>query len=271
MLGTEPISKKLVFWVALAVQESCEHNQVNSKMKIKIIVPINNDIFNKEIEQAVQSFKAPDMEVDVENIDNGTKSIESRYDISINTPYVIEKAQQAVADHFDGIFITDMDMCGAEVVRELVDIPVIGGFRASAYTAMMIAQKFSIVTVLDNVIAMQIEHVRAFGIEPNFASIRAINIPVTGLTDKKTAIAKVYEESIKAIEEDGAQSIIFGCTGMIGIAQPVAQLLAAYGKPAPVIDPTFAALSYLELLIRNQLSQSRLTYFVPPDYTPPSL
>ncbi len=238
-------------------------------MKIKIIVPINNDIFNKEIREAAAAVTAPDMMVDVENIDRGTKCIESRYDIAVNTPFVVRKAQEAVRDGFEGIFVTDMDMCGVEVVRELIDIPVIGGFRASAFTAMMVAQKFSIVTVLNNVIPMQIEHIRAFGIEPNFASIRSIDIPVTELIDKKTAIAKVCEESVKAIDEDGAQAIIFGCTGMLGVAQPVAKLLADYGKPAPVIDPTLAAISYLELLIRNKLSQSRLTYYTPPNYQPP--
>lgn len=238
-------------------------------MKIKIIVPINNDIFNKEIEQAAQQVKAPDMDIDVENIDGGTKCIESRYDISVNTPYVIEKAQKAVAEHFDGIFITDMDMCGAEVVRELIDIPVIGGFRASAYTAMMIAQKFSIVTVLDNVIAMQIEHVRAFGIEQNFASIYSIDIPVTSLTDKEKVIEEVFQKSYQAIKSDGAQAIIFGCTGMLGVAQEVGKRLKEIGEPAPVVDPTWAAISYLELMIRNQLSQSRLTYFTPPNYVPP--
>ncbi|NEQ77287.1 MAG: hypothetical protein F6K23_32355 [Okeania sp. SIO2C9] len=50
-------------------------------MKIKIIVPINNSDFNDEIAQAVEPVLTPDMTVDVENISEGTRSIESRYDI----------------------------------------------------------------------------------------------------------------------------------------------------------------------------------------------
>lgn len=237
-------------------------------MRIKIIVPINNDAYNEEVKAVALQVAAPDVEIDVESIDGGSQFIESRYDLAVNTPFVLSKAQAAVRNGFNGIFVTDFDMCGVEVIREVVDIPVIGGFRASAFTAMMIAQRFSIITILDNVIAMQREHVRVFGIEPNFASIRPIHLPVAGLKDKQGAIARVYEASIKAIDQDGAEAIILGCTGMMGIAQPVAKLLAADGKPAPVVDPNHAAVSYLELLIRNQLSQSRLTYFSPPNNHP---
>lgn len=238
---------------------------------IKIIVPANNTSFNDRIKDAVAAVQAPDVKIDVESITGGTKTIQSRYDLSINTPYVIALAEKTQQDGYDGIFVTDFDMCGVEAVREIVNIPVVGGFRPSAYTAMMLAQRFSIITVLDNVVAMQREHCRAFGITENLASIRSVDMPVANLEDRDLAIAKVYEASIKAIEEDQAECCILGCTGFVGVAEAVAQLLQEVGKPAPVIDPNRAAVSYLELLIRNKLSQSRLTYYVPPDYTPPKL
>ena len=40
-------------------------------------------------------------------------------------------------------------MCGIAPSREVVEIPVIGAFRASAYTAMMLSERFSIITILD--------------------------------------------------------------------------------------------------------------------------
>lgn len=230
------------------------------KIKIKIIVPANTREFNKRIRKAVEPVRAPDMRIDVENIKGGMPHIQSRYDLAINAPYVIELAKD-VQKEYDGIFVTDFDMCGVEAVREVVDIPVIGGFRASAYTAMMIAQTFSIVTIMGSVAAMQAKHPREFGITQNFASIRPINVPVDKLSDLKVVIPRVFEESEKAIEEDGAEVIILGCTGFIGVAEPVARLLEEAKKPAPVVDPNRAAISYLELLIRNRLSQSRLTYY----------
>lgn len=232
--------------------------------KVMIIVPINNDALNDEILAAVQPVKPPDFEIDVTNIDGGMPYIESRYDLAQNAPYVIAKAQQVEKDGYDGIFVSDMDMCGVEPSREVLRIPIIGGFRASAYSAMMLSQRFSIVTILESVVDLQRDHVRDFGIEPNFASIRTVDMSVAQLSNTAVAVAHVYEESIKAIEEDGADSIILGCTGFVNVAHTVHELLVADGKPAPVIDPNQAALSYLVLLVRNRLTQSRLTYLPPP-------
>jgi len=229
-------------------------------MKLLIIVPINNSSLNDDILASAKEVTAPDVEVDIKNITQGSNYIQSRYDLAQNAPHVIALAKQAEKDGYDGIFVTDMDMCGVEPAREVVNIPILGGFRANAYTAMMLSQKFSIITVLESVEDLQIDHVRDFGIINNFASIRVVNIPVGSLSSTEQTIAKVYEESIKAIEEDGADSIILGCTGFIGVAKPVQELLLNYGKPAPVLDPNQLSISYLELLVRNKLMQSRLTY-----------
>jgi Asp/Glu/hydantoin racemase len=45
---------------------------------------------------------------------------------------VVELAQAIEKDGFDGIWLTDFDMCGVEAAREVIDIPIIGGFPAAA-------------------------------------------------------------------------------------------------------------------------------------------
>lgn len=69
----------------------------------------------------------------------------------------------------------------------------------------------------------------------------------------------------KAVDEDGAEAIALGCTGLGRVAHHLAQQMAAKGKPVPVVSPTAAAIGFLELLIRSRVSQSRLTYLGPPD------
>jgi Asp/Glu/hydantoin racemase len=152
-------------------------------------------------------------------------------------------------------------MCGVEAAREVVDIPVIGGFRASAFTAMMLSQKFSIITILESTLAMQLEHISCFGLSANFASIRAIDCPVSELEDVDKVAELVLGECVKAVEGDGAQSFILGCTGFIGIAARVREKLRQkYGGFIPVMDPNMTAMGYLVLLARNGLSQSRRCY-----------
>jgi Asp/Glu/hydantoin racemase len=232
--------------------------------KVMILVPINNDSLNPGILEAVQPVVPPDFQVDITNIDGGMPYIESRYDLAQNAPYVIQLAQDVEKKGYDGIFVSDMDMCGVEPSREVLKIPIIGGFRASAYSAMMLSQRFSIITILESVVDLQRNHVRDFGITQNFASIRTVDMPVSQLSNTAIAVSHVYEESIKAIEDDGADSIMLGCTGFTNVAHTVHEMLVADGKPVPVIDPNQAALSYLVLLVRNQLTQSRLTYLPPP-------
>ena len=234
--------------------------------KIKIIIPINDSAYNHELKEVAQSVAPADLEITVDNIKGGHTSIESRWDRMTNAPYVVDLVIDAEKQGFGGVFVSDFDFCGVESAREVVNIPVIGGFRASAYTAMMLSERFSIITIMNSVVDMQRSHTRLFGIEPNFASIIPINLTVHELTQRDIVIEKVYESSIKAIEEDGADSIILGCTGFMHIADGVAKkLFDKYGFNIPVIDPNKAAVSYLYMLIRNQLYQSRLTYVVPPN------
>lgn len=234
---------------------------MSKKYKVRIIVPANTDSFNQRMQQAVAPVVPPDVEYDVKNITKGNDCIENRFNLAENTMGVVELAKQTEEEGFDGIFVTDFDMCGVAPTREIVNIPVIGGFRASAYTAMMLSERFSIITILDSTVGMQREHIKTFGLMENFASIRSINCPVNDLANTEEVISMVYMACEQAIEYDGAQSFILGCTGFIGVAEKVSQLLSdKYGGYVPVMDPNMTAFSYLMLLVRNGYSQSRICF-----------
>jgi allantoin racemase len=230
---------------------------------VRIIVPVNTSDYNAEVQQAVAPVTPPDFTFDVRNITSGSPFIEGRYDLYTNAPYVIQLAQETEAEGFDGIFVTDFDMCGVEPAREVVNIPIIGGFVPCAFAAMSIADRFSIVTILDSVVAMQTEHVTQYGLTDAFASIRSINVPVPELTNREVVRQAVFQTATQCITEDGAQAIVLGCTGFIDIAGPVQQALAAAGTPAPVIDPNMTSFTFLQMLVRTGQMQSRLTYYPP--------
>jgi len=87
---------------------------------------------------------------------------------------------------------------------------------------------------------------------------------VLELQDRNIVQERLLTRMIKAVEQDGAEAIVLGCTGMLGMAQYLSEQMTARGTPVPVVDPTAAAIGYLELLIRSRLSQSQLTYQSPP-------
>ncbi|MCX4154560.1 MULTISPECIES: aspartate/glutamate racemase family protein [Paraburkholderia] len=234
---------------------------MNPTLRICVLVPVATSQYNERILKAIAPVVPPDVKVEIRNITQGHPDIENRTNWLQNGMPVVELAQAISNDGFDGIWLTDFDMCGVEAAREVIDIPIIGGFPATAFTALALSQRFSIVTILQSTLAMQRGHPQTYGIQDSFASIRAINCPVAQLDDVDVVVIRTFEAALKAIKKDGAQSILLGCTGFVDVASRVSQLLTKeLGAYVPVIDPNQAGFSFLVSLVRMQVRPSRLTY-----------
>ena len=100
-----------------------------------------------------------------------------------------------------------------------------------------------------------------YGVPGKMASVRPVDIPVLefeqDLDRTKAAFAEV---AVRAVEEDGADAIVFGCTGMLGCADG----LLAKGYDIPVIDPVPLAVRMAAALIESVVSHSKITYEKPP-------
>jgi allantoin racemase len=232
-------------------------------MKIKIILPVISDIFNAEVVREAGQFISPDTEIEVQNLDKGTASIESVYDEVLGSPDIVSKVIQAEKDGFDAVFVDCFGDPGVEAAREMVSIPVVGGFQPAALLACMIAGSWSVVSVLSSVVPMIRNLARKLGVESNVASIRHINTPVLELTDKDMLKDKLMEQIVIAHRTDGAEAIVLGCTGMMGLAKTLEETASGLGIPIPVVDPTGAALGFLEMQVRNRISSSKISYPVP--------
>jgi len=73
----------------------------------------------------------------------------------------------------------------------------------------------------------------------------------------------MIEAAVKAVEEDGANVIVFGCTGMRRYAERIAEEMKKYG--VPLVEPLSAAVNVAVALVRLGLSQSKVSYPVPPE------
>jgi allantoin racemase len=234
------------------------------KMKIRIVIPIALNVFNQiALDEALQT-KAPDTTIDVVNLDSGPENIESFYEEALAAPHIVEKVIQAEKDGCEGVFVSCFGDPAVDASRDKVKIPVVGAFQPAVFTASLISIRWSIVTVSRNAIPYLWSIARKVGVESKVASIRRIDTSLLDLLDEKLLIERLVIESEKTIDEDGAEAIILGCTGMGRVAQAIAQQLAGKGKRAPVLNPTASAIGHLEYLIRSGISQSPLTYLGPP-------
>ena len=102
------------------------------------------------------------------------------------------------------------------------------------------------------------DKIAATGLELHLASIRAIEVPVVDLHDDEKLLEKTVAEGRAAIEKDGADSLIIGCTGMFGLAESVHDELGV-----PVIDAGAAGIRMCEMLVKLGLRQSEIAYPTP--------
>ncbi|KKM10006.1 hydrogenase expression protein HupH [Clostridiales bacterium PH28_bin88] len=234
-------------------------------MRIKVIVPITSNVFNEEIRREVRGYGGAGVEFDVENLDYGPASIESEFDEALAVPDILNKVQKAAQEGFDGVIIDCFGDPGVKPARELVDIPVYGGFEPAILLAAGLGQHLGVVTVLPNVISMLEDLAAKLGLASRLASIRYVDIPVLELGDRAKLENALFQQSLEAILKDRVHVLVLGCTGMMGMAKNLHNRLKEAGYDVPVIDPAFSAIKLVETYIAMEVKHSRLTYMTPPD------
>lgn len=230
-------------------------------MRIRIISPITNPSFSEAAQRVYAAHARPDARISAICLEQGPASVESIYEDALAAPGVVAAAIQAERDGVDAVVIDCMNDPGMEAAREAVSIPVVGAAQASMLLAAMLAHKFSVVSTAGRDVYPTALLTRRYGLASSHASTRWVDIPVLELrTDPGRLLAALVDESKRAIERDGAHAIVFGCTGMRGMASLVEGELHEQGVAAIVIDPSLAALKWAEMLVDLKLAPSRRTY-----------
>jgi allantoin racemase len=234
-------------------------------MKIRVVVPLTTKAFEEMTLQELSPVARPDTELSVVCLDKGPASIESRHEEALAVLDTVAKIVQAEKDGVDAVISDCMGDPGVEEAREMVSIPVIGPAETSMHVAAMLGHKFSVVTILERLIPLIDHSATKTGQTERLASVRTVDIPVLQLDDHDRLLKALVDESVKAVREDGAHVIIFGCTGMAGLAAKVEEGLRKNGiTDVPVIDPAVLAVKIAEALADMGLSHSKRTYPAPP-------
>jgi allantoin racemase len=233
-------------------------------MHIRVVIPVIGDTLIEHIRSEVEAWAAPDTKVDVVPLERGTASIESEYDEALAAPGILQRVEEAATEGVDGIFITCFGDPGVHAAREIIDAPVVGGFEPAMLTALSLGENIGIITVLPNVLPMLNSLARRYTIDRRVGTIRVVDLPVLGLEDHEVLIERLFEQAADAVSSGEADVIVLGCTGMLGVATELRDRLAAAGHEVPVVDPTGAAIAWLETSVRLGVRPSRTTYMRPP-------
>ena len=235
-------------------------------IKIKNVIPVTSDVMTPEMVAYICKYLEPDTVVDSEKLTVGPPSVENEYDEALAAPGVVELCIKAEREGYDAIFVNCFSEPGVKAARECVKIPVFGGFEPVAHLALGLADKISIVTVVPNVVPLMEGNLAKAHLEGRFVSIRNINIPVKDLEDHEKVCQAILAESVRAIEQDGAQAIVLGCTGFVDVAERVRDdLKQLHQYDVPVLEAGQSAVMVCELCAKMGLYPSRLTYMTPPE------
>jgi allantoin racemase len=230
-------------------------------LRIRVIAPVTNQgVISPTLEVYAQKARE-DTHISAVSLDKGPLSIECLYEDAVAVPEEITRAIEAERDGVDAVIIDCMNDPGLEAAREVVRIPVIGAAQSAMLMASLLAHRFSIIGTDRRDVFPNERLVRRYGLTRKYASTRSVDIPVGGLDQNDPVLLdKLVEQSTLAVNADGAHAIIFGCTGMKGMAARVEDRLRENGVNTIVIDPSLAALKWAEMLVSLKLSQSLRTY-----------
>ncbi|MBC7094460.1 aspartate/glutamate racemase family protein [Thermococcus sp.] len=224
-------------------------------MKILVINPVGTSRWNETDKKIYQSFASPETEIDVVSLDEGPISIETRKTEAEAIPRIVETALKN-HESYDAIIVNCCADPGVDIIRSLIDKPVIGPCESSLAISSTLGKKIGIVTVSKTGIPIFEELVRKLKFEELVVSIRATDLSVPEIEKDRDKTVELLLKECKKSEEEGAEVILLGCTGFAGFAKELEKHLSI-----PVIDPVGAATKMAETLVSLRLHHSKKRYF----------
>lgn len=219
----------------------------------------------QEIDRRAEKLRqwcAVGSEVSVHTLNTGPASIESMYEEYLAIPHIADVVSQLALDGYDAAVIGCFGDPGLDGLREITDMFVAGPASSSIALATTLGHRFSIVTVTSSIVPALRRLTWELGSLDALASIRHIETSVLEVNrDHDAALKGLLVEARRAIDDDGADSLVLGCMsmGFLDVAEYMTQELGV-----PVINPVKAGLKFAETTLSLGLSHSRHAYERPP-------
>jgi allantoin racemase len=219
-------------------------------------------------ERKAQFFAGVD-DVEVISLSSGVHVVECRMDHALCSPGAIDKAIEGEERGYKAIVFSCHGDPDLYPIREAVRIPVLGTMQVAMHFCVMLAGRFSIMVPSVRIKRDQEDIVLKYGLQSKVASIRIVpfNRPIGEISQfsmqrpiPEVIIEPALKECIKAIEEDDARGITFGCGCFTGMADELERRLREKGFDVLVVNPLPLAVEIARALIKLDLTHSALAY-----------
>jgi Asp/Glu/hydantoin racemase len=234
---------------------------VTPMKKILTIVPFAMSPENLALrQQQLQGLQfGPDLHFEYRAVKAGPVNYSSHHDFVLADASIFEAGCRAQQEGFAAVCIDTMSDSGVAALRSVLDIPVFGPGKVSMLSALMLGDRFSILTMASRWKPLYKKALDELGMHHKCASVRAIEVSPDNqalLSGKEEEVFPLLEAAaMKAIEIDGADVIILGSTTM---HQAHAHLQARL--PVPVINPGPLSYKIAESMLALGHTHSRSAY-----------
>jgi len=211
--------------------------------RVLVINPNSNESVTHGIEDALGSFTdAEGMDIDCVGLANGPFGIESDTDINRVLPMIVREISSST-DNYDAFVIACYSDPGLAECRTITKKPIFGIHESAVTLSASYGRKFGVLALGRASIQRHIMYVRKLGLANFHAGERPLAISVDQAANDPHTLQKIIDTGRELIEEDGAETLILGCAGMVKHRQPAQDKLGV-----PVIDPVQAAVTLIAQL-----------------------
>lgn len=216
--------------------------------KILWINPVATDLFDATFRSEFEKVKQPDTIVDVISLKPapGPTHLEySSYEVMV-MPEILTLVKKAEEDGYDaaviGCFYDPVVRAAREIARKMV---VTAPAEASLHIASTLGESISIIVGRRKWIPEMKENVHKYGFADKLASFKPLGMGVHDFQqDHAETKRRMKQAAREAIEIDGANVLILGCTIEFGFYKEIQEEVGV-----PVIDASLAPLKYAEFLV----------------------
>lgn len=187
-----------------------------------------------------QAAVGPDSSFVVEPIAIGPEHYyESAIGLAMAVPGVLHKIM-AEQHRFDAALLGCFGDPGLRAARMVASIPVIGAAEAATALAVLVAQRYGVVTIVDSQISELEVYLSSLEVRSRCVGVSAIGLEFYELVDDPADTLEKLAAAGRKLLEKGAEAILLGCMsfGFYPFAKELQDRLGV-----PVIDPLRAGVA----------------------------
>lgn len=216
--------------------------------KIIYIDPVYDNEYLEAFQQQLDTVKLPQTQLDVISLGEhkqGPKHIEYSCYEALIIPDLLKTIQKAEKNQYDGAIIGCFYDSGLRAAREITNEMIVTAPSEASFTiAKSLGENITIIVGRDKTIPPIKRNIMEYGMERHVLNFKSVDLGVLEFqADQRVTEKKILSAARDAVQNDGADVIILGCTAELGFYQTIQDKLSV-----PVIDASIAAFKYAEFL-----------------------